>query len=300
MNRKEQEKYHAIGEDYWWLVGKYRLVLDQIARHLPRHQNLSVLDVGCGPGNTLDRLRDYGQGFGMDRSSDAAQFCRRRGHRVFVGDAQTVPLADDVFDLVVALDVIEHVDNDQQALDHIFRVLKPGGTFVMTVPVFMLLWGDHDDLYLHKRRYRIREIRAVMERAGFRITKLSCIEPLFFIPLLIYRKAKRLLPRQTKSDDFVSVPRWLNCALGWLIGVEKYWLRWFNFPLGVSSICVAQKPAVNAVTRSKPITSMLGKSTAPTNSRRAAAQPLVGGAVGSLPDDSRCRRAEGSLASVDS
>lgn len=244
MNRKEQQKYHRIGAYYWWLVGKYRIVMDQISRHISPRGDLRILDIGCGPGNTLDRLRDFGQCVGVDYSPDAARFCQERGYsEILVADAQTLPIADGTFDLVVSLDVMEHLENDAIAAKEVFRVLKPGGLLVMTVPSYMLLWGDHDEMYLHKRRYRLPQVRVLVEGAGFQMRKLSHIEPLFFLPLLIFRKWKlrfRQGPRRT--DDFMQLPSWLNTLLAHVVALERYWLRWFGFPFGVTSICICEKP----------------------------------------------------------
>lgn len=244
MNRKEQQKYHGVGAHYWWLVGKYRIVMDQISRHISPRGGLRILDIGCGPGYTLDRLRDFGQCVGVDYSPDAARFCQERGYsEVVVADAQALPVADGTFDLVVSLDVMEHLEDDATAAKEVFRVLKPGGLLVMTVPTFMLLWGDHDEMYLHKRRYRLPQIRALVEGAGFQMRKLSHMEPLFFLPLLMYRKWKlRFRQGRRRTDDFIQIPSWLNTLLAHVVGLERYWLRWFGFSFGVNSICICEKP----------------------------------------------------------
>lgn len=243
MERNEQEQYYRLGTNYWWLVGKYRIVMDQISRHVGGQGGLRILDVGCGPGNTLDRLSAYGQGVGMDYSGDAVEYCRSRGYRrVFVGAAPALPVAEETFDLIVSIDVIEHVEDDAAAVGEAFRALKSGGLYVLTVPAFMILWGDHDELYFHHRRYRVPQIRKLVQGSGFRIEKLSYFEPAFFLPMLVFRRLKRLLGPGHRKDDFIWVPGWLNAILGSMIGAERYWLRWLDFPFGVTSICVCRKP----------------------------------------------------------
>lgn len=248
MEGLQQQRYYDLGKTYWWLAGKYRIIEDVIARRLDAATaGRRLLDLGCGPGNMLDFLGPFGEIYGSDYSADALRFCQqRRYERLFRADFHRLPVKADAFDLVTCIDVLEHLEHDERAMVELQRVLRPGGLLVATVPAYMSLWGDHDELYGHYRRYRAGEFRSRLAAAGFEVLKVSYFEPLFFVPLYLYRKWKRLAPRPggiEARDDFVKLPDLVNTALTHLIAGERFLLRVLDIPFGVTLLAVARKPA---------------------------------------------------------
>jgi len=244
---EQQQRYYELGKSYWWLAGKYRIIHDVLLRLLPAGGGARLLDLGCGPGNMLDFLAGHGKVFGSDFSADALRFCRGRSHeRVFRADFHRLPLKAGSFDMVTAIDVIEHLQDDRRAISELYQIVRPGGHLVVTVPAFQSLWGDHDELYGHFRRYRLRELREKLRAAGFEIVKMSYFEPLFFVPLWLFRKWKRLMPRKgglAQKDDFVATPGPLNALLTEAIALERFALRHVSLPIGVTLLGVARRPA---------------------------------------------------------
>src|SRR5262249_1420479 len=128
LKLEQQARYHEVGNSYWWLSGKYEIIMDCIARVLPGGNGLNVLDAGCGPGNVLDRLSSRGTVTGSDLSLPALGFCLSRGYtRVTLSRLDTLALKSGQFDLVTAIDVLEHIPDDAAGLREIHRVLRPGG-----------------------------------------------------------------------------------------------------------------------------------------------------------------------------
>jgi SAM-dependent methyltransferase len=251
MELEHQRRYYELGRSYWWLAGKYRIIADVVRRAFrPPRQDPRVLDLGCGPGNLLDDLAPHGAVFGADYSADALGFCAARGfRRLFRADFHELPLRSESFDLVTAIDVIEHLADDRRAVRELYRVLRPSGLLVLSVPAFRFLWGEHDTIYGHHRRYTTGELRARLQEAGFRLSKLSYFEPLFLPPLWVYRNLKKLFVRGSaiaKRDDFVSLPPALNALLIRLIAAERFPLRYLSFPFGVTILAVARKPAAGS------------------------------------------------------
>ncbi len=231
-----------VEQTHWWYAGRRRILADflqDICRRVTGRRP-RILDVGCGTGANLLMLSNYGDAEGVDISEDALAFCRERGlEKVKLGAAEKLPYEDGTFDLVTALDVVEHLDDDLAGLREMRRVLRPGGRVLLFVPTFMFLWGLQDDVSNHRRRYRLPELRRVLEQAGFEIERTTYANITFFMPILLVRKLMRLTGIKAESENNITVGA-LNGLLGRLFGAESVVLRYMNIPFGVSGLCVAR------------------------------------------------------------
>jgi len=232
-----------IEESHWWHIGRRRIItsfVESICDQV-KERRARILDVGCGTGANLVRLSEYGDAEGVDISPDALKFCRERGlYNVRLGAAETLPYKDNEFDLVTALDVVEHIDDDVAGLREMRRVLRPGGRVLLFVPTFMFLWGVQDDVSHHRRRYRMTELRQAAIAAGFEVERTTYANITFFLPILLGRKFMRLAGIRTESENNINIPA-LNNLFGALLGAERHWLRYLNIPFGVSGLCVARR-----------------------------------------------------------
>lgn len=232
---------------YWWFVARREAALRFTEDFQPRGAALRVLDAGCGTGALLDRLegRPGMEVFGLDFSGQALAYTRRRCHVSLVqGDLTCLPFPNSTFDVVTALDVVEHVREDEEALREVLRVLRPGGVLLISVPAFRFLWSGHDTALQHFRRYTTGEIGRLMGRAGFRVSKLTYLLWLLFPAFVV----QRLLAKLRRSDDnpqaqLVPVSAAVNRFLIRLQGAELALARHLNLPFGATVFCVAQKPS---------------------------------------------------------
>lgn len=246
MERHTYRIMREVEDSHWWFAGR-RLILESfIGRvvselNLPPGARARVLDVGCGTGANLEMLARFGDAEGVDISEDALAFCRARGlTRVRGGAAESLPYADAQFDLVTALDVVEHLDDDRAGLAEMRRVLKPGGRALLFVPAFMWLWGVQDDVSHHRRRYTLPILRAAVEQSGLAVERATYANVTFFAPILAGRALMRATGIRPASENNVNVSA-LNGVFGRLFGAERHWLRRFNLPFGVSAVCVARR-----------------------------------------------------------
>jgi len=232
-----------VEQSHWWYTGRRRILasfLEDICRRVTDRRP-RILDVGCGTGANLLMLSQYGNAEGVDISEDALAFCRERGlEQVKLGAAERLPYDDGTFDLVTALDVVEHMDDDLAGLREMRRVLRPGGRVLLFVPTFMFLWGLQDDVSNHRRRYRMPELGRVLEQAGFEIERTTYANITFFMPILAMRKLMRLTGIKAESENNINVSA-LNGVLARMLGAESLLLRYANIPFGVSGLCVARK-----------------------------------------------------------
>jgi SAM-dependent methyltransferase len=242
MNIEMYRIFFEIQKKHWWFVTRKNIVLDFIERYRPDSDHLKILDIGCGSGLMLDALDRIGQTYGMDMSDEAINFSKEifRG-RVEKGSLpDQLPYQRNFFNLVTALDVIEHIDNDVDSIDAIRSLLVPGGKCIFTVPAYMFLWSSHDEVNEHKRRYTLPELKEKLVRAGFTVEKISYYNTVLFPVVFLVRMLNNLLKRDGGSD--MDMPGGvMNFVLKKLFGIEKYLLRYFNLPFGVSVLAVVRK-----------------------------------------------------------
>ena len=122
------------------------------------------------------------------------------------GEAEALPYDPESFDVVTALDVIEHLDDDRCGLREISRVLRPGGYVLLFVPAFMFLWGVQDDVSNHRRRYDRADLTAKVKSAGFEVEKAGYANFTFFLPVLIIRSLMRWLGIRTETEYGINLP----------------------------------------------------------------------------------------------
>lgn len=243
----------TIPEDNHWWFATRTWAIEKFLAALPRKTNLDVLDVGCGAGNMIHHLAQYGRVRGIEVDARPVKIAQERGYDVRLGDAtQTIPFPDASFDLVTALDVIEHVDADENIMREAYRVLRPDGALLITTPAFQWLWSHNDELNAHKRRYTASALRAKMERAGFIIERLSynffLVFPLAAGMILLKNatgKQAELKSHHFDDDayqvDMEPVPPALNSVLRGVGHVENGLLGVINLPFGTSLIALGIK-----------------------------------------------------------
>ena len=241
------ERFHPFQskvEDWHWWYRTRRDILDAILARMPLDRDKALLlDIGCGTGGASLVLSKYGRAVALDaaQGSFALSMDRPYAHRV-VGSAEVLPFADGRFDVACALDVIEHVDDDVGAVSEIRRVLKPGGTAIIFVPAFQILWGWNDTSAFHRRRYTKETLQRTVEAAGLEVGPIGYFNMLLFLPLLAARLAERVMPGAVHKVEFQDAPSPLNEALARVFKLELPLLRRSPLPVGTSAFCLAHKP----------------------------------------------------------
>jgi SAM-dependent methyltransferase len=275
MRPSNYEVLFDVEDAHWWFVGRRAIVFALIEQALGTHASLraastsaettagiltsgsarqipsqhagaraypkQILDIGCGTGATMDHLQRFGTVQGIDLFDLPLRFSRQRGHqRVLCASATELPFASASFDLVTALDVIEHLDDDVGGLREIRRVLKPGAPAVIFVPAFQALWGPNDVQSGHKRRYRLPQLQTAVEAAGLKLEKISYANLAMFAPIWLGRRLLTLLGKEEQAENRINHP-FINGVIAKLFASEAPWLRQHSLPFGVSLVCVMRK-----------------------------------------------------------
>ncbi len=240
MNPEEYTKMYEVEDTYWWFVGRRRLALHLLRDHAKVDRPL-VLDLGCGTGVVLRELASWARPTGLDMSSLALGYCQKRSlDRLIIGDGAKLPIADRQVDAIIGLDIFEHIEDDAAAFAEAYRVLKPGGILVLSVPAFKSLWGPHDVALMHFRRYRTKEVKDRLMKAGFVVQRAS-YSVFFLFPIVVVWRLFEKRKKGPAKASLVSVPTWMNSVLIGLQDVETGLLRRTNLPWGSSVIAVARK-----------------------------------------------------------
>jgi SAM-dependent methyltransferase len=235
----------AAADVHWWYRGRSRIVRAELeALDLPRTARL--LDAGCGAGQVLDLLGEFGSPTGVDPDAESVSLARARGHEVMEAALPALPFADGTFAACTCLDVLEHLADDEAALGELGRVTSRSGALLVTVPAYDALWSAHDDANDHLRRYRAGTLKPLAQRTGWRVERMTYFNALLLPAAAAVRLADRLRhrPRPAGVSDLHLSPAALNRALELPLRIEAALLRCGGrLPAGLSLLAVLRKRA---------------------------------------------------------
>ena len=251
MDTAEFDKMFEVEETNWWYRGRRHLVEKWVKR---RHQELGrplqILDVACATGMSFRFLSQYGSIRGIDISAETIRLCKTRGiDRIVQCDAMKLPFRDQSFDVILALDALEHFPDDRLAIRELRRVARPDARILVTVPAFMFLWSPHDVAFHHFRRYTRRELGAKLREGGLKLDKLSYYSMTVLPPVWAMRKFRGAArgAKPATSDFFLSLPRPLEALLHGIMRAEIGLMDTVTLPFGVSLFCAAKPEAVSSM-----------------------------------------------------
>jgi SAM-dependent methyltransferase len=247
------QRLSAVEKEHFWFTQRRDLIyriLERAFGNVPQgrdaQSSLRGIDLGCGSGFTAVWLTERGiPTYGQDVYSGFSEYRKQgRGRGFLQGDITSVDPSPE-FDFVLLLDVIEHIPDDKDFVDHVGKMLKPGGRLLITVPAFSWLWSDVDELSGHRRRYAKRDLAAFesLPTTQYRIELASyfyaSILPLYFISRMASRfrkNAQRGAPRAELTPN----PR-INAALKRLLRAETSVFFAAGIPIGSSLVAVLRK-----------------------------------------------------------
>jgi SAM-dependent methyltransferase len=244
MDLKESSQMSLdIEMQHWWVKTRFSY-LDKALVYLKSHEPLNVLEVGCGTCPNLRHLRSQHlrpissvTGVDLELNATTKKDWMKTEDQLF----KSVEEIDKSkkFDLLLAMDVLEHIEDDVTSLKSWIEFLKPGGIVFVTVPAFQFLWSAHDELLHHYRRYSICELEGLAEKTGLETLKIRYAFGHLMPPAVIRRK---LFPqRKNKITTDLKPPHpMINGALSFLGRLESQ--LDFNSAMGTSVIGYFKKP----------------------------------------------------------
>jgi 2-polyprenyl-3-methyl-5-hydroxy-6-metoxy-1,4-benzoquinol methylase len=239
------ERLALVEPTSFWFRSRNRLVIQLLTKYFA--QARSLLEVGCGTGFVLSGINDARSGLmlvGSDLHPAGLAFAQRRvpDAELYQMDARHIPF-DSEFDVVLALDVIEHIQEDEAVLTEIFKAVKPGGGAIVSVPQHPRLWSANDDFSQHKRRYTRGELKSKLRNAGFEVRQVTSFVTTLLPLMLVSRMRQRDLATFDPSGEYRS-PRVVDRVFEGLLETERWVIgKGASLPAGGSLFAVATKPA---------------------------------------------------------
>ncbi len=236
---------------HWWFVGR-RAVIDALLDRLPLAAGSEVLEAGCGTGGNLFMLERRGRVSAFEPSVVARDIASLKRQHAPVVDGELphrLPFEAGSFDLVVALDVLEHIERDQEALSSLVSMARPGGYILVTVPAHPVLWGAHDRRLHHIRRYRRSQLKRICASTGCELRFFTAFNTILAPIAVTMRLLERIAPISFGNQERMP-PGPVNRLLGWLFALEGLMLRAMPLPFGVSYAAILQRPTEESVLNS--------------------------------------------------
>ena len=233
----------ALEERSFWFRGRSNLIEWALARYFPEARDL--LEVGCGTGYVLDRLRRAFPSLALSGSELFAEglACARArlGEAVPLRQADATDLGlQQAFDMVGAFDVIEHIEDDRRVLANLHAALRPGGGLLLTVPQHAWLWSATDVAAHHRRRYARKDLHARLHEAGFEVLRMTSFVTLLLPAMLLARRRQREGMAEVEAE--LDLPAPLNAIGGATLAIEAFLIRLgLDLPVGGSLLAVARK-----------------------------------------------------------
>jgi SAM-dependent methyltransferase len=235
MEEHIYRRLYELEDTHWWFRGRRAVIWALLDRAgLPASPRM--LDAGCGTGRNIVEYGRLGTAAGADPSQTAVAFCHERGlDGVIESGIEKLPFDDGSFDLILATDVLEHIERDDRAARELLRVSAPGGRLLVTVPAYQWLWSQHDDTHHHMRRYTAPRLRAVLRAAGWEPIVETYFNSLLLAPIALVRLLTRRRQAADGNTDYELASGSLNAVLQAPMRAEASLIRrGARLPAGVS------------------------------------------------------------------
>jgi len=253
MNPEHFDLHADMESRHWWFVARRRIIYGLVRAVLAPGERRVVVDYGCGTGANVAVMVPAYDAIGLDVADDALAHARNRFPScVFekTGEIERENPHLSNADLVLLLDVIEHVDDDKAFMDTLIGRLKPGAKILVTVPAKMSLWGPQDEAVGHRRRYEKQSLLDAFAGSAARVRMISYLNARLFPIILCVRAGGRLFGRAYGSSgtDFRMPSNLVNRLLTAVFAGESRVLlgliegrRKHGFSVGASLIAVLEK-----------------------------------------------------------
>ena len=248
MDQKFYQEYYKLEREGWWFKARLS-ILENYFQAIITNPDMKILNVGAATGATSEMLSKYGKVTSLEYDEFCCKFLKEKtGIEAINASLTELPFENNSYDMICAFDVIEHIENDNKAVEEIYRVLKPKGKYFITVPAFQSLWSNHDVVNHHFRRYKKKQLNKLIESTNLKIDHSTYFNFWLFIPISITRFIFNNIPRKKDSNlsgsdnEILQSSNIINRILYRIFHSEKFLLRInIKFPFGISILTIGYK-----------------------------------------------------------
>jgi len=226
---------------YWWHQNRLKLAVALLSKTdliAP-----TILDLGCGTGNFVSSLGTRLKAksvVGIDASPTAIEYSRMKDFSVINGDLETPQqIEGGHFDLVTAMDVIEHMKTESCILESAYINLRPNGYLLISAPAYQFLFSHWDFQLSHYRRYTRKTLRKTVDHRHFEIVRNTYAFSYALLPAIIRKFS--LQKEAVDKCEFPAVPNWINTLLDACGSAEAQITKAINLPAGLSVFILLRK-----------------------------------------------------------
>ena len=230
MNKKTFSRHIKNQEKHWWFQARKKII-DQIISSMKLKKNNTILDFGSGSGVNLDMLKKYGL-VDVHEQNKYARTIIKKKHKKIKNLYSTLRIKKKFYDLILLADVIEHVKKPQILLKNLKKFLKKDGYILITVPAYQFLFNKKDEALGHYRRYNRRLLKS--ELSGFKIENISYFNTFLCLPIMMMTLLNKFLKRNYINEVETTPNSILNKLFYIIFATEKYLIKYFNLPFGIS------------------------------------------------------------------
>jgi SAM-dependent methyltransferase len=239
MERVVYDRMAEVDQVHWWYCARRLILAALIERVVQPPKDARLLEVGCGTGHNIEMLQRFGTVDAIEIDAAAREVAERRLGRSVA--AAPLPELTGIerghYDLIAALDVVEHIDDDRATIGALAECLRPGGKLLLTVPAHQWMWSAHDELNHHKRRYSKRSLRKLIEGSPLKLEQLGYFNSFLFPLAAAARVASKVTGRG--GDDDKLPPRLVNTLFDRVFAAERHLVGRLPLPPGLSLFAVA-------------------------------------------------------------
>lgn len=250
MDSQYYKQYYHLEREHWWFTARLSILESKVNQLLKAKPDAKILNIGIATGATSIMLAKYGKVTSLEYDKDCCEFVRAKcGLEVINGSMTELPFEDGTYDLVCAFDVVEHIEDDSTAISEMKRVMATDGHYFLTVPAFMFLWSEHDEINHHFRRYTRSNFKSLLSGQQLKHKYTSYFNAILFTPIAAVRllqnifTKKEKVPTEKKSDfEGMNSSGALNSLLKGIFLLEKPLIAaGIPLPVGISVMAIGTK-----------------------------------------------------------
>jgi len=230
MNNKTFSRQIKNQEKHWWFQARKKII-EQIVSEIKLKKKNNILDFGSGSGVNLNMLEKFGL-VDIHEKNKFARDTIKNNNKKIKNLYSTLKIRKNFYDLILIADVIEHVKKPKNLLRNLKKFLKKDGRILITVPAYQFLFSKKDKALGHYRRYNKKLLKN--ELLEFNIEKISYFNTLLCPPIIIMTLLNKLLNRDYIKQVETTPNFILNKVCYFIFSIEKYFLKYFNLPFGIS------------------------------------------------------------------